>query len=221
MSILLVGDLHGDTRTFEIAYQRAATEGVSAIIQVGDFGLFPENQNQFREIVRQYEIPFYFIDGNHDDLDRWSLYTTITPVFRGLNLYYVPRGSTLIINERSFLCIGGAASIDKELRLRNGWHWTPKENITDDLMEQVLKNPPTNIEAMITHAPPLSIADRYFDSIEKIKFGVGLDWFDPSMKRIEHMWKSLGNPRLYCGHMHRTLDENNCRILDINECILI
>lgn len=221
MSILLVGDLHGDTNWFEQSYKEAQRQGATAIVQVGDFGLFPENQNLFREIVRQYDIPFYFIDGNHDDLDRWSLYTSITPVFRGLNLHYVPRGSTLTIDGRSFLCIGGAASIDKEIRLRHGWHWTPKENISDDLVETILNTPRVEIEAMITHAPPLSIADRHFDSIEKIKFGVGLDWFDPSMKRIEHIWKTLNTPRMYCGHMHRTLDVDNCRILDINEFLLI
>lgn len=221
MSILLVGDLHGDTNYFEQAYKEAQRQGASAIIQVGDFGLFPENQNSFREIARQYDIPFYFIDGNHDDLDRWSLYTSIAPVFRELNLYYVPRGSTLTIDDRSFLCIGGAASIDKEMRLNYGWHWTPKENISDDVVNNIFENLPVDIEAIISHAPPLSIADKNFDSIEKIKFGVGLNWFDPNMKRIEHVWRKLEQPQLYCGHMHRSLELEKCRILDINEFLLI
>lgn len=222
MSILLVGDLHGEAFWFRQAYQRALDEGASAIIQVGDFGLMRENEHLFREIAAEFTLPFYFIDGNHDDCERWSNYEHVVAVFRAHNLFYIPRGSVFEVDDRKFLCVGGAASIDKEIRLRNGWHWTPKENISDDFVDTILeKMHGVTIDAMITHAPPLSVADRFFDSIEKIKFGVGLDWFDPNMKRIEHIWKTLGSPRLYCGHMHRTLDENNCRILNINEFLLI
>ncbi len=70
--ILLLGDIHGNAGVLREAIHKAEMVGdVTAIIQVGDFGLYPENEHYFKSVVEKSTIPIYFIEGNHDDCDRW------------------------------------------------------------------------------------------------------------------------------------------------------
>ena len=45
MSIILLGDLHGDYRVLRRAIDGAIKRKATALIQVGDFGLFPRLRN--------------------------------------------------------------------------------------------------------------------------------------------------------------------------------
>jgi len=66
--ILLLGDIHGNAGVLREAINKAEMVGdVTAIIQVGDFGLYPENEHYFKSVVEKSTIPIYFIEGNHDD----------------------------------------------------------------------------------------------------------------------------------------------------------
>jgi predicted phosphodiesterase len=44
MSICLLGDIHGDYRVLAKALDVTKDMGASALIQLGDFGLFPGNE---------------------------------------------------------------------------------------------------------------------------------------------------------------------------------
>ncbi len=139
MSILLLGDVHGDYRILQMAVDEAIERKASAIIQVGDFGLFPGNEQKFYQVC-QSDIPIYFIDGNHDDCTRWQNYDGVGKVFGNANLYYVPRGSVLELDGRTIAFMGGAASIDKHWRLKDGHHWDQNEEVTKVDVDRLLKN---------------------------------------------------------------------------------
>lgn len=224
----LLGDIHGEAGILRAVAKKTAEQGGAALIQVGDFGMFPQNEAQFRRALEGIEIPVYFIDGNHDDCTRWCQITEVTRVLDDLNLFYIPRGTILKIDGRTIAFMGGAASIDKGYRLRNNWHWDAKEDISYDEFERLMDrihdweeqgNP--DVDLFITHCPPGSAIDEHFDPRNKLNFGVGLDWTDPNQRTIEELWHRLGTPYIYSGHMHGSVITDEYRILDVNEFIMI
>ena len=71
--ILLLGDIHGNVGTLKYAIEKANEAGAAALIQVGDFGLYMGGRNEvaFHRACQASAIPIYFIEGNHDDCQRW------------------------------------------------------------------------------------------------------------------------------------------------------
>jgi hypothetical protein len=124
------------------------------------------------------------------------------------------------LDGRTIAFMGGAASIDKDYRLRQNMHWDENENITPDQVARLLKNAEgKQIDLFITHCPPNSVIEENFDNSNKLYFGVGLDWTDPNQQIIEDLWHKMGTPIIFSGHMHRSVVGLNYRILDIDELL--
>jgi hypothetical protein len=224
--ILLLGDIHGDYRTLQRAIDKANEVGAAALIQVGDFGLFRSfgmnSEEQFKNVVHTSKCPVYFIDGNHDDCTRWTTYTEVSQIYPELPLYYVPRGTVMEIDNRTVAFMGGAGSIDKNIRLQEGWHWDERENISPYEVLRMMDNAKDKqIDLFITHCPPNSVINEHFDPRGKLQFGVGLDWHDHNQDIIENIWHAIGTPTIYSGHMHRKVEGMTYRILDINELLAV
>jgi hypothetical protein len=221
--LTLLGDIHGNHSVLRRAIETSVEAGAVALVQVGDFGLFPGNgiDTGFYNVTKDSPIPVYFIDGNHDDCTRWTSLTEVTQIWDDANLFYVPRGTVMELDNRTVAFLGGAASIDKDYRLRNGWHWDDKEEVRPQDVETLLSNAQgKTIDMLITHCPPGSVIDEHFDPMNKLFFGVGLDWTDPSQALIQRAWEALGTPMVYSGHMHQKVVGMTYRILNIDELIL-
>jgi predicted phosphodiesterase len=222
--LLLLGDIHGDVRVLRNAIAEAEDSGATALIQVGDFGLMQHSGNDtgFHRVCKEAKLPVYFIDGNHDDCTRWTELSEVTRIWDDTNLFYIPRGTVMEIDNRTIAFMGGAASIDKEYRLRNHWHWDEKENISPYEVLRMMDNAKDKqIDLFITHCPPNSVINEHFDPRGKLHFGVGLDWHDHNQDIIENIWHAIGTPNIYSGHMHRKVEGMPYRILDINELLAV
>jgi Icc-related predicted phosphoesterase len=222
--ILLLGDIHGNIGTLRHAIEKAVEVGATAVIQVGDFGLMRHNGSDigFYRATKNSPIPVYFVEGNHDDCSRWIEIKEVSKVYPDANLWYVPRGTVMELDNRVIAFMGGAASIDKETRLRYGWHWDENELLSKEQIDTLLKNAEgKKVDIFITHCPPDSVINEHFDNSAKISFGVGLDWVDPTQAQIEDMWHKLGTPNIFSGHMHKQVEGMTYRILDINELLVV
>lgn len=224
--ILLLGDIHGDYRVMQRAIDLAEQTGASAIIQVGDFCLFRgfgmNNEEQFKEVLSTSKIPVYFIDGNHDDCTRWIGYKEVSQVYPDIQFYYIPRGTVMELDGRTIAFMGGAASIDRHIRIKEHMHWDINELISLEEYTRMRDNSEgKQIDMFITHCPPDSVIQEHFDNSAKLHFGVGLDWEDPTQKQIEELWHAMGTPMIYSGHMHRRVVGQTYRILDINELLAV
>lgn len=223
--ILILGDIHGNSTRLHKVIKSAVERGAKAIIQVGDLGLFYRNgiDAGFYNATKECPIPIYFIEGNHDDCTRWLSYDVVTRVWHDANLWYVPRGTVMELDGKTFAFLGGAASIDKDYRLQNNWHWDENEQIMKNDVDKLIHNADgKKVDYLITHAAPTSVVNKHFDPRGKLMFGVGIDWHDPSQDFVDEVWQKLGYPDLICGHMHKSvqglLAENaQYTILDINE----
>lgn len=212
--ITLIGDIHGDFLTLIkiVRNHRRA----SAIIQVGDFGYWPGLRSRYLPPL----YPVYFLDGNHDDVRALAGDPPFDkPVELWPNAIYVPRGAVLEIEGSHVLCLGGAASVDR--RARSHGHgtnaWFEEEIIREsDAIRAVTNSTGKKIDLMVTHTPPKWMMDKHFGPPGK-EWGLPANWRDPSVEYVENVWKALDCPPLVCGHMHQSITDGVCRILDINE----
>lgn len=232
MTIAIVGDLHGCFTPLV-----AASEKADAVIQVGDLGywaqLEPEwnKATQHCERIRANTCPLFFVDGNHDDVKTLASLTKdwsfgYTQVWRGLK--FVSRGSVFSVDGRRVLFLGGSKSVDGQMRsLGTGKVncWYPEhEQLTTTDARRALANIEIvgTIHMMVTHTPPSSIIRTHFPPSGLRQFGINPDtWVDESAMLVELVWNDLGRPPLYCGHMHRKVDDGNCHILGIEEILYV
>lgn len=215
--LAFLGDIHGSFMALQRAVDTAADAGAVALIQVGDFGFYSRSRGQLKQC--KFSIPVLWIDGNHEQHEiiphssdsLWQVHD---------NCVYVPRGLKVRLDGRDILFLGGAGSIDKDLRLRDGLHWSPLENITAEQMTRALNAGPADI--VVTHTPPHPVIRAHFDPKQAAYFfGVPLDWKDPNAGLVEVLWDRLGRPLLFCGHMHRSVVHDTCRILACEELYLL
>jgi predicted phosphodiesterase len=217
MAIAVVGDIHGHTGVVhKLDEEISHRPQITVVIQAGDFGFT-------RDSIRHYQnnplkCKWYVIDGNHED---YNVLKDITePTELAPNLVYVPRGSILTIDGRTIAFMGGAASVDKAHRIRNGWMWFEEENITTDQIRkfvQNVQNSESDIDIMVTHCPPQWMIRKHFSPLNLLQFGLPATWTDFNANTIEDLWELCGQPLLIAGHMHKSVVDGNCRILDINE----
>ncbi len=220
--ILLLGDIHGNAGILKKAAEIAAEAGATAVIQLGDFGLFYDNEEWFRENIKDSNVPIYFIDGNHDDCRKWIQYDSVHRVWDDRELYYIPRGTVMELDGRIIAAMGGASSIDKKYRLEQNMQWDPNEDISEEEISRMLTNAKDKkIDMFLTHCPPGTVIDKHFDPLWKLHFGVAVDWVDPNQMIIEKLWHELGTPYVYSGHMHKKIQGMSYRILDINEVLAV
>lgn len=220
--ILLLGDIHGNAGILKEAIEVAKGSDAKAIIQLGDFGLFPDTEDWFRENVKDTHIPIYFIDGNHDDCQRWVACDTVTRIWDDREMFYIPRGTVMELDGRTIAVMGGASSINKAWLLRDGQHWDANEDITEEHITRLLNNTKDkNIDMFLTHCPPNTVIQSNFDPLWKLYFEVSVDWTDPNQLIIEDLWHKLGTPDVYSGHMHKRIQGPNYRILNINEVLAV
>jgi Icc-related predicted phosphoesterase len=218
MSIAICGDIHGFYELL-VDYSKSAKEaGAAAVIQVGDFGVSSEELNRYRSRSLYPHLPVYYIEGNHEYFSQYEGITEVKEVAR--NIFFVPRGTVLKLDGKNIAFLGGAASIDK---VWQGEAWDNRENITPQQVERMYRKIAQTdgpIDILVTHVPPHRVIKANFDNKGKLAFGVGLDWEDPNGMIVEKLWDDLGNPTMFCGHMHRSVlfdVDKGSRILNINE----
>ena len=217
--LAFLGDIHGTIYSLEHALNKIKLlhPEVTALIQVGDFGWYKSRVEGFGRI--NPHIPVYWIDGNHEHFPLFKHLDTVTEV--APNIFYVPRGTVLELDGRRIAFCGGAASVDKEYRIRGGLSWFEDELIT---AEDVAKfDGVENIDIFVTHTPPQCTVDAHFDPMDLVRyFGLTLEWRDPSAKYVQDVWEKFGKPLLICGHMHRSVVDQmgKVRILHIDELFI-
>jgi len=159
-SIYVVGDVHAEFPAFNKMIKETSPD---IILQCGDFGWWPHKHNLAGFIgktklfdqygIRNGDTKIYWCDGNHENHDDLRLLVDKhgrVPIEVMPNVFYCPRGSTLVINNKTYLFFGGATSIDKCMRIP-GDSWWSGENITNDDLDSL---PDIRVDVVITHAAP-------------------------------------------------------------------
>jgi predicted phosphodiesterase len=242
MRLLYLGDIHG---SFSIIHQYINLYGVkdAHIIQVGDFGVGFSTLEKEKRLLEMYHqklvknnVFIWTIRGNHD----YKPYFDNDP-FGLSNIKLVPDYTVLNLCDKNILCIGGAVSVDRMLRMtknqKQGIHdgddlksWWPDEVFNLDIDKLASYR---NIDIVVTHtAPSYCPVDNTFGFGPFVE-GIIRDTGDDKLKedlaferyQLTHAFQILKEnnniSHHYYGHFHRSdsifLDNIQHRLLNINE----
>jgi Icc-related predicted phosphoesterase len=167
--VLLAGDVHGDMQHLMMLIRVAKEKDCQAIFQVGDFGFWLHRTDDTRTLLKvskaleKEKIDLFFTEGNHDSYDHlWGFEHPLTDGWPtiGKRIYFVPRGTRWVWGGKKFLAVGGAVSMDKDIRLRREAKsgkphtmWWPQEALTDEQVEDIL--PGGEADIVLSHDVPL------------------------------------------------------------------
>lgn len=240
--IVYVGDIHGAWKTFKSLidrYKLGNIEEITYIIQVGDFGIGFNNKYDMQTLedlnnfFKERNIICIAIRGNHDD----------PYFFQGNHIYsnlqLVPDYTTIEIDGKKHLFVGGAVSIDRKYRVsqdqkeasygssqRSWWH--------DEIFildEEKLKDI-YGVEVVVTHTAPEwchpdnrkgfgNLVDEFVYNDKDLY--ADLDKERQDMSKMFQILKNNGNyiKEHYYGHYHASSISMNgyCihYLLNINE----
>jgi len=72
MKILVAGDFHGNINHATKIAAKARSLDADMVFQVGDFGFTwdgPERLRALNNVYQQFDMPLYWLDGNHENFD--------------------------------------------------------------------------------------------------------------------------------------------------------
>lgn len=221
--IAIMGDTHGsyDINKYALMQYKVKNQGlkVDYVIIAGDFGfIWNEYDGGIDDddmLNMQYwfgDAPWatFFVPGNHenydilDELPRVKVKGAICAEVIKDKLYMVDRGEILDLDGVTFLCIGGAASVDRMYRTE-GVSWWPQEVITEADIDNALNNlvqHHNKVDYVITHTAPTTPASLclpnkslYYKEYDEKKLDPSCAFLDSIQDRFE--WKTW-----FFGHFH-------------------
>lgn len=199
--IYITGDTHGQVISLE---NFKALSDKDIVIICGDFGFIWNNstlENQVLDSIQEdFKCTFAFIDGNHENFHLLKKYP-IRNWNRGKvqqirkNIFHLMRGEIYVIENKSFFCMGGACSIDKENRL-SGISWWKEEEPNFQEIENGFSNLDKynwKVDYILTHDLPQSIIDKNFPFMSS----------DSTRRMLNYFDKNINFKVWYAGHHHQ------------------
>lgn len=205
MKIGLISDTHG-----EDIWKIQQVLSNDLIIILGDFGFTGQNLTKLNKLLSKENKTLLFVDGNHENFKKVNTCKTKT-LFNGTvdiyssNIYRLKRGEVYTINDKKFLCFGGAYSIDRAYRtLGQSWFLEEEynENEKNKLEDAIIKNN-YQFDYILTHDCPSSIVSKIHYLDEYI--------LPPSKTNtlLENLYKSCKYEKWFFGHHHIDIRFNN------------
>lgn len=178
--IHFIGDVHAKIEHFENIISNIPSENY--VFQVGDFGY------GFSENIKDYLDNINIIRGNHD-----------SPSIAQNHKNYLGDYGIKKIGDYKILYVGGAESIDKNLRIE-GVSWWRDEQLNYRQLENVIelaKNEQPNI--IVSHDVPFGIGQRLFEN----HFQLRITRTSQALQILQNVCK----PTIWVfGHYHMSID---------------
>ncbi len=172
MAFIITGDTHGtlDIQKLIVFFDEHENEYTADdyLIICGDVGVCgfnPDDEKETRRILRDLPVTVLFVDGNHEHHQRLNDY----PVDEWMGgkvhviesgIIHLMRGQVYDIKGMTFFTFGGAASIDRNVRIE-GFDWFPEEIPTHEEYEEGLDNLEKcdyKVDYIISHTAPREVA---------------------------------------------------------------
>jgi predicted phosphodiesterase len=133
--ILLVGDSHGNLNFMNHVLKIAQMRNADRVIQLGDFGVWPgpagkEYLDGVEQACKALGIDLWVIPGNHDD---WNQIEALESPWIRPRIRIMGKVNFFTEEGISFLCVGGAVSIDRQYRTPNKSWWSQEALTSDDV----------------------------------------------------------------------------------------
>lgn len=199
---VICGDWHQNTEYVTKLLAELSLYYVTDIIHVGDVGFMGRYRDEYvhylDNLLTQYHINLYFIEGNHEDYE-WLGQLPKDELGLGhvtSHIKHIPRGSQYVVAGKVCTFIGGGVSVDQNIRVK-GRDWWSEEEITDEQVAQYKQLVKTDV--LITHDAPsgcgLPLPQTFFDPklIHKS---------NQHRNKLEDIREALQPDVIICGHYH-------------------
>ena len=202
--IYFSGDTHGDIdllKIFKLEHLVRPTRKDILII-LGDCGvLFYKDKARYQALIELYEstgFTILYVDGNHENFPLIEA-CPIVEIFGAKankvsdHIYRIRRGEIMAIQGHTFLCIGGANSMDKQWRIKGESYWD-EEHITEEDIANALANAAkygNKVDFILTHC---------VDSTA-VQFGLGYA-IDADTNKLSEIDYKIDYKCWLCGHYH-------------------
>lgn len=224
--VYLTGDKHGQ---FDDLIARAKEIGIAEddlLIILGDVGLnyyCGRRDDASKRALSQIPCTVLCIHGNHEmrptSLRVRDKYKKIE--WMGDEAYVEPaypkfifaeEGARYTINGREFLVIGGAYSVDKYYRLRNGFQWFADEQLNGWEKKRIkarVAEHGNSEDIILSHTCPRSVEpiECYLPTIDQSGIDKGMEDF------LQTIVDMASYNKLYCGHWHTDKVDGKVRFL--------
>lgn len=203
----IAGDWHGDLPWALDSVRIFSEAGVKDILHLGDFGIFSDPDGEVyletvSEYLRERNMRILVTAGNHEDYTRINA----TPVSAdGLQwitdvIAVMPRGFRWEISGRTFVSLGGAASINFP-DLKEGISWWREEAITAGDIYRLADGGPA--EVMLAHDAPVGISTLEDSHRTGNKWSLeGLAYSDESRRMMSAAVDIVRPKMFFHGHYH-------------------
>ena len=159
--IYVTGDTHGDIDFRKlISLAKRDLSYNDYLIICGDAGICwsDDTFQYFLSLYNALGCMVIFVDGNHENFDMLNSYPFVEYLGAIMHqidkhIFHVLRGEIMTINDKTFLCIGGAVSIDKMYRVPH-ISWWKDEEITNHDIDNAINNlakVDNKVDYVITH----------------------------------------------------------------------
>lgn len=211
MIIAAGGDVHANISFVEKFYKEvAAPYNADVIVQVGDTTLawsrnvIEDFLDQVNALAVKYGIPFYFIDGNHEDFytlfQKYMQDHTEGFVELRANVFYIPRGFAWEWDGVRFMGFGGAFSVNYA-SLTEFVNWFPEEEASFSDIERALSR--GEVDVLFCHDAPATI--RFMDELYA---GIEIAGCARNRDTLLKVCESAKPDLLIHGHHHVSYEED-------------
>ncbi len=219
--IYITGDTH---REFSRLYTLYGSEEDMLII-LGDAGInyfLNEEDVALKKYLSHFGIKLFCIRGNHEERpENIDTYREVE-MFGGKvfmedefpNLMFAKDGEVYNIDGNKVLVIGGAYSVDKYYRIRNGKTWFNDEQLSLEERNSILeKVSGDHFDIVLSHTCP-----HKYEPTEVFLQSINQDRVDKRMEKfLDSVEESIDYDKWYCGHYHteKSIDKMQFMFRDI------
>lgn len=146
----VTGDCHGNFGKFHLMNYLSRREPMNVII-LGDVGVnwfCNDEDSRYKKSLNDYEnLTFYCVQGNHEarpeSIPNMKLcydeevQGEIWMEEKYPRIRYFKQYGDYVLGDYKVLVIGGAYSVDKPCRVKNGWTWFEDEQLTQEEMKEI------------------------------------------------------------------------------------
>lgn len=166
--VYITGDTHGDLNFFKNPKLKKLSEDDTLII-CGDFGFLWDGSDKEKKAIEYLGKKKYticFVDGAHENHDMLNSYSPYR--YKGgnahkisANIYHLLRGEIFTFDSKTFFCMGGGESEDKEMREEGKSWWKDEMPNAEEMMNGArnLKEAEYKVDYVITHEAPALAKD--------------------------------------------------------------